>query len=313
MEQPPLIDVEPEDNGNSRGGCMGCFGRSIPFVVGFLLLLIILMVVAFFVWGSGLEGLQKGAEGAEGAKQEEKTGIAGMVEKVKRTVKGEKTTPAEGEPDGDAVQKGSELAHSIEGEEKSLEERNRLLKEKFGHLEENGSKDSAGGPGQGGEVAEVFEKREPRGGSFGSSTGSAVAGGKQGLYQRWRGNFSTSGSDLEFEVIYQEAGGQLQFRCFVMPYDSQTAKLFRGDKGDLLLSFSDNNGQQLVPAKQALPIPLTKLTAFEAGGRVSGWVARGMVPLEGHEVTQLKAVKLGWDFDKELSDWLKDLKKSRGQ
>ena len=116
---------------------------------------------------------------------------------------------------------------------------------------------------------------------------------------------------MEFEVIYQEAGGQLQFRCFVMPYDSQTARLFQAGKGDFLLSFRDQNGKVLAPLNGELPIALTKLTAFEAQGKVSGWVARGTIPLDDHKVSDLKSVRLGWDFDKDLSDWLKQLKSTR--
>ena len=98
-----------------------------------------------------------------------------------------------------------------------------------------------------------------------------------------------------------------------MPYDSQTAKLFRADKGDLLLSFNGRDGRPLLPPKGALPVPLTKMTAFEANGEVLGWVTRGTVSLDGQEVDSLDSVKLAWDFDKELGDWLKILKKNRNQ
>jgi hypothetical protein len=386
MEQPPLIDVEPEDGEKSRvAGCAGCLGKLIPLTAGFLLLLIVLMGVALFIWGSDIE---RSEEGKAGAKTEQKTGIAGVMDKLKRAVKGEKQKPAGeaaedetgavvigegGQPavGGDAVAnavgKSSELAEAVGAEAKSPAERNRLLKEKFGHLEEDraevGSGGSAGGGdamaaknalkgdgelppfeegaaegthgggvsgvGGGGEnnVGEkatkatkagdsestVAETRKRRGGAFGSSTGSAQAGGAQNQYQRWRGDFSTSGSDLEFEIIYQESGGQLQFRCFVMPYDSQTAKLFQADKGDFLLSFYDGNGKRLVPTQSPLSVPLTKLTAFEAGGKVSGWVARGMIPLGETQFSDLKAVRLGWDFDKDLGQWLKEIKANRGK
>lgn len=369
MEQPPLIDVEPENEGKSKlSGCAGCLGRLIPITAGLLLLSILLMAGALFLWGGDIERKEK-SESVEG----EKTGIAGVMEKVKRAVKGEKEEPEVGEEavvtgEGEAgaaagqggavsaeqamanaVENSTELAEAAGAEGKSPEERNRLLKEKFGHLEENrpesgsgegvdfaqaaggggaGGGSAAGGQAggqdrQGGELPEFGEggkggersgiKREPRGGSFGSSTGTAVAVSPQSRYQRWRGDFSTSGSDLEFEVIYQEAGGQLQFRCFVMPYDARTAKLFRRDKGDFLLSFHDEAGERLVPAKGELSVPLTKMTAFEAGGKVSGWVARGMIPLEGRQLSDLKTVRLGWDFDQELSDWLKQLKAGRGK
>ena len=118
---------------------------------------------------------------------------------------------------------------------------------------------------------------------------------------------------MEFEIIYQEAGGQLQFRCFVLPYDTQTARLFAAAKGDLLLSFRDNRGKLLVPEKSELVIGLTKMTPFESKGKVLGWVARGAIPLDEHELSDLKSVKLGWDFDPELGDWLKQLKTRRGQ
>lgn len=389
-----------------------------------MLLAIILMGLALFIWGGDLE--RKGEEGLVGteAVQKEKKGFAGVMEKVKRVIKGEKAGPkvaaeaggkavvsgeggvgdagqaagggaggaqgAAGNSLGGAVEKSTALAESIGAEGKSPAERDRLLKEKFGHMEEDRSQGGSGeavtgntsdgggvgqagggggssvvsgdeleaarkalaggggspgmelpafgeGEGTGSELTAEAEKKarvalgaagagsgaglakgvqaipKRRGGSFGSSTGAATATGTRSQYQRWRGDFSTSGSDLEFEVIYQEAGGQLQFRCFVMPYDAQTAKLFSADKGDFLLSFRDEDGQRLVPAEGDLAIPLTQLTAFEAQGKVTGWVARGMIPLNSQELSNLKSVKLGWDFDKDLGDWLKELKTSRGK
>lgn len=320
MEQPPLIDVEPEDGENSRlSKLAGCLGRLLPLAVGALVLLIVLMAATILMWG---DHSQEGAAGGSEPETTEKTGLAGMMDKVKRAVKGdpapkEKTETAEatvtgeggsGDPMKQAVNESIDLADSIGAEGKSPEERNRLIKEKFGHLEED-KPESAGGQGTDG----IIRTSSRRGGSFGSSIGEASVTGAANQYQRWRGDFATSGSDLEFEIIYQEAGGQLQFRCFVMPYDSQTAQLFRGDKGDFLLSFHSAEGRQMVPPEGAVRIPLTKLTAFENGGEVSGWVARGMIPLGAEQVANLQTVKLAWDFDKELADWLKALKGSRSR
>lgn len=371
MEHPPLIDVEAEEDGKSKlSGCSGCFGKLFKLVIGLLVLSLLVMAAAYFVWGGDIAKEEEGAGAGAESVEEEKTGFAGVVDKVKRAVKGEPAPTAEeaeaategekgpvsgeggatGDGVANAIEKSTELAEAAGAEAKSPEERNKMLKEKFGHLEEdrpesaegegadlaegagrggnkatNGegemTRDALGG-GEGGnaelpefgeDIESVPEKAARRGGSFGSSTGSATAGGGQNRYQIWRGDFSTSGSDLEFEVIFQEAGGQLQFRCFVMPYDAQTAKLFLADKGDFLLSFSDIAGQRLVPSDNELPIPLTKMTAFEANGQVAGWVARGMIPLEGQKIGDLKSVRLGWDFDKELGDWLKELKQTRSE
>ena len=381
MEQPPLIDVETEHGGKSRlMGVAGCLGKMIPVAVGLMVLLLVVMGLAYFVWGGDIE--KKEEKGAAGTESVEKKGFAGVIEKVKRVVKGEKKKPEVADKEGTvsgeggaeggdgfagAAGKSAALAESVGAEAKSPQERDQLLKEKYRHLEQDraqgqgdgavsgaaaaqaggGSPSGAGGPddmdaarnalraGAGGSDIPAFEDGangssqaaaagqaaagetqnagKRRGGSFGSSTGAAKKTGVASQYHRWRGDFKTSGSDLEFEVIYQETGGQLQFRCFVMPYDSQTARLFRADKGDFLLSFRDKSGKRLVPKTDDLAIPLTKMTAFESRGKVMGWVARGAIPLEKQKLSELKSVKLGWDFDKELGDWLKALKKTRGE
>lgn len=306
MEQPPLIDVEPEDGEISRlSHLAGCLRRLLPVAVAALLLLIILMAAVIFLWG---DERQDGAANGSGSQTAEQTGLAGMMEKVKRAVKGDPAAKAEAKETVTSKGGADELANSAGAKDQSLGESSQALGEKSEHSEENKLESTSGQKAKG-----TVSSSPRRGGSFGSSIGEASVTGAANQYLRWRGDFATSGSDLEFEIIYQEAGGQLQFRCFVMPYDSQTAQLFRGDKGDFLLSFHSAEGRQMVPPEGAVRIPLTKLTAFENGGEVSGWVARGMIPLGAEQVANLQTVKLAWDFDKELADWLKALKGSRSR
>lgn len=312
MEEPPLIDVEPADSKSKPSGCGGCLGKLIPVVAGLLLLLIVLMGLAVFMWGKDSESKDESAGAGVESVEVEKKGVAGLLEKVKRAVKGEKSTPVTGGASAGSDASSGEVVPN-KANEKASEEEDKMLKGKASGQEEGEVAESNGQEVNSGEGEAQPKAIKRRGGSFGSSTGSAIAGGANGSYQIWRGNFSTSGSDLEFEIIYKEAGGQLQFRCFVMPYDSQTAKFFRSDKGDLFLSFNDQNAKQLVPAGQAFPLPLTKMTAFESKGQVLGWVARGIIPLDSQEISSLDSAKLAWDFDKELGDWLKELKKNRGR
>ena len=196
----------------------------------------------------------------------------------------------------------------IGAEEKSAEERNRSLEEEFGSQELG---NQAGGDPPGVVALADGETYVPRGGSRGSASGTAVKGGKDNDYLIWRGDLATAGSDLQFEIIYKQVGSQLHFRCFLQPYDGGTASLFRQDKGDILLSFYGRTGEKMVPKEGAYPLPLTKMSAFEARGQVAGWVARGVIPLEEEKVADLNSVKLAWDFDKDLSDWLKELKRTR--
>lgn len=306
MEQPPLIDVEPEDGENSRlSKLAGCLRRLLPVAVAALLLLTILMAAVIFLWG---DEHQDGAANGSGPQTAEQTGLAGMMEKVKRAVKGDPAAKAEAKETVTSKGGADELANLTGAKDQSLGESSQPLGDQSEHSEENKLESTSGQKAKG-----TVSSSPRRGGSFGSSIGEASVTGAANQYLRWRGDFATSGSDLEFEIIYQEAGGQLQFRCFVMPYDSQTAQLFRGDKGDFLLSFHSAEGRQMVPPEGAVRIPLTKLTAFENGGEVSGWVARGMIPLGAEQVANLQTVKLAWDFDKELADWLKALKGSRSR
>ena len=327
MEQPPLIDIESADGENSRmAGCVGCFAKLLPMGVGLLFLLFVLMVAAWFIWGDDLRSGEEVAGGTISEVVEEKKGVAGFLDKVKRAVKGgsqenDLVSSEGGEVAGagtaaGAVGKSTALSEAVGVEAKSPEERNKMLEEKFGHLaEENATgvnnqvapTDAAGSSSSAKLPDGIVVQTTRRGGSFGSATGTATKGEGERQYMIWRHDFSTSGSDLEFEIIFQEAGGQLHFRCFVLPYDAQTARLFRGDKGDLNLSFTTGSGEKLLPEDGVFSLPLTKMTAFEANGQVAGWVARGQLPLNTQKYTDLKSVRLGWDFDEELGDWLKEL------
>lgn len=406
MEHPPLIDVEPEDEKPKRGaGCLGCLGRLIPVATIGLALLIGLMWLALFVWG-GKPGDQLPIDETvlqeEGAKKEEKKGLAGVMDKVKRAIKGEKK-PATGEATGEeaggaaagaqsgagagvaeqtasAVEKSTQLAEAVGAEAKTPEERNRLLKEKFGHLEEddrpaggtseaaNPAGDAAAGAETGGRVETVTREalgggdeaareitiplgpdgepltgaaraeaiataeaeqaaqnadgtssegdpaaeRPRRGGSHGGSVGGVAAtSGQSRNYMKSRGDFKTSGSDLTYEIIYQEAGGQLHYRFFLIPYHPQVNKMFQADKGELTVVFADAQGARLLPVDDALILPLSKMTAFEAQGKISGWVARGIVPIGERNLDEVNSIKIGWDFDQALGDLLQDLAKTR--
>ncbi|WP_411846315.1 hypothetical protein AAFN60_01230 [Roseibacillus persicicus] len=372
MEQPPLIDVDPEDEPKSKlAGCTGCVTRILPIMTGLLLALVVLLGVVFFIWGSDRkdeELVDEGApgEGTESVEPKKKT----FLEKVKSVVKGESKKPpveeavaaneeaSEAGPGGagagaveGAVEKSVALAESVGAEGKSPEERNKLLKEKFGHLEENrpesGTEDDEGlaavldesgnlaagaggadalvdpsklgGDSESGELPafpqgadEMVAEATRRGGSYGSSTGAASQEENKS-YMIWRSDLSTAGSDLECEIIFQETGGQLHFRLFLLPYDSSTSKLFRAGKGDFLVSFIDSEGKRLVPTDENFKLPLNKMTAFESAGMVSGWVTRGIIPLNEVQPESIHSVRLGWDLDPDLSDWLKELKLTRGQ
>ena len=110
------------------------------------------MALALLMWGADPhDKKEEGVAGTESV-EKEKTGFAGVMEKVKRVVKGEKAPAKEvaeeeengsvtGESDavGGAVDQSNGLAESAGAEGQTPEERNRLLKDKFGHLEENGS------------------------------------------------------------------------------------------------------------------------------------------------------------------------------
>ena len=126
-----------------------------------------------------------------------------------------------------------------------------------------------------------------------------------------RGDLATSSSDLRYEIVYQEVGGQIQYRCFLLPYDTQTARLLRLDKGDFFLSYHSAAGKALVPREEAHRIPLNKMAPFKSGDKPAGWVNRGVISLDGQTFADLKTVKLAWDFDPEFGEWLKTLKKSR--
>lgn len=359
-----------------------------------LALLIGVMWLALFLWG-GKPGDELPVDGAalqeKGAKKEEKKGLAGVMDKVKRAVKGEpKSGPADDVVEGqvgdaeageagaggdsaveqtaNAVEKSTQLAEAVGAEGKTPEERNRLLKEKYGHLEEEraahgggaastdpgGAAAESAGPveevtrdalgsgdegaaemavplGPDGEVltgaaavaamaaAEAAQAaEEPDGASRGGSRGDseaavAVTAGQSGDYMKSRGNFKTSGSDLTYELIYQEAGGQLHYRFFLVPYDSQVNKMFQADKGELSLVFADAKGDRILPADEVLSLPLSKMNAFEAQGKISGWVARGIIPIGEKNLEEVASIKLGWDFDEALGDLLKDVAKSRGR
>lgn len=300
------------------------------------------MGAAWFVWGQGAGTVAEGeaeagaVAGESGSKTAaEKKGFAGVVQKVKNVFSGgtAKTPDLADGAKGDTAEGGGsdslladaaqreEMALQAGAEDKSLEERNELMKNEFG--------EAMAGPGgqeglPNGEIpdqlpegvglvsANEAQAATRRGGAFGSSTGTVKAIGQGNDYFIWKGDLATAGSDLRFEVVFKEAGGQLQYRCFLMPYDIDTSKFFRADKGDLRVSFHSEDDKRLVPKdKKALSIPLTKMTAFESKGQVAGWVARGLVPLEGQDFSAIKGVALGWDFDEELGDWLKELSESR--
>lgn len=332
MDQPPLIDVDPEDEKMSKlAGCAGCLTRALPVFTGLLLLVVVGLGVTYFILGGDLRDKELAAEQAAGedgkSTEPEKKGF---LEKIKSAVKGEKEVKeeevladsgegAQAESGTDAVEgaveKSEALAEAVGAEGKSPEERNQLLKEKFGHLEEDGdpAPDAADDlPGFPDEAAEETGEANRRGGSFGSSTGVASQEDNK-PYMIWRSDLSTAGSDLECEIIFQETGGQLHFRLFLLPYDSSTSKWFRSGKGDFLVSFTDGQGQRLIPAKEDFLLPLSKMTAFENRGKVAGWVSRGIIPMDGVEPADLSSVRLGWDFDPDLSAWLKELKLSRGE
>ncbi len=286
MEHPPLIDVEPDDSGrSSKAGCGGCLRK---------LVYLALILVAL---AGGVYFLDLGDD--PNAPSEK--GVSGLVQKVKQILKLEKkaknTTSSTGNPTPVNQQNEiSTLPQTVEANAQALDQdsQTQAPSEKTENI-----------------LSPPKPRRQHRGGAFGSSTGSPVPVGNNNQYRRWRGNLSTSGSDLTFEIIFQESGGQLQYRCFVQPYDTQTAQLFRADKGDFLLSFADTRGQRLIPFADELELPLTQMTAFENQGRVAGWVTRGMISLEGKTLSELQSVKLGWNLDKDLSDWLKHLPQTR--
>lgn len=403
MEHPPLIDVEPEDEKVNRAvGCLGCLGRIIPVATIGLALLIGVMWLGLFIWG-GKPGdelpIDESVLQEEAGAKDEKKGLAGVMDKVKRAIKGEaKSTPTDDLVEGEAgeteageaaaaaaataestsggvaeqtanaVEKSAQLAEAVGAEAKTPEERNRLLKEKFGHLEEDRSAGSAdgganlareSGTASGGRVEKVTPEAlgsgnesaaemtvplgpdgEPltgaaaggrgsdqegsgpgsaaeaslRGGSRGDSEGAvAVSAGQSRNYMKSRGNFKTAGSDLTYELIYQESGGQLHYRFFLVPYDSQVNKMFQADKGELSLVFAGAQGERLLPVEEALSLPLSTMTAFEARGEVSGWVARGIIPIGEQNLNEVTSIKLGWDFDEALGDLLKDVTKNRAR
>lgn len=369
------------------------------------------MWLALFLWG-GKPGDELPIDGTvlqeQGAKEEEKKGLAGVMDKVKRAIKGEKKPVAgegvaEGEAPGEeasgaaagaesgagaggaeqtasAVAKSTQLAEAVGAEGKSPEERNRLLKEKFGHLEEDRPAGGAGetaklagdaaagaagrvetitrealgggdepameltiplgpdgepltgaaraeaiataeavqgardGDGATGPAGKTPGERPRRGGSHGGSEGGvATTSGQSRSYMKSRGDFKTSGSDLTYEIIYQEVGSQLHYRFFLIPYDPQVNKMFQADKGELTVVFADAEGARLLPVEEALILPLSKMTAFEAQGVVSGWVARGIIPIGDRNLAEVNSIKIGWDFDQALGDLLQDLAKNRGR
>ena len=285
MEQPPLIDIEPEGDGKSTAvGCVGCLSNLIPVLVVFLVVALIAMGVGWLIWGKDLR--EKGEELVGKAGSAEKAGEAGAA-------------TAEGAGGQAEVSKAAQ-----DGSGDGIVQ-----------IEVEGTGDGSVSSAQDAEGVEVVAGGSSRrGGTFGSSTGTPKAGGVNNQYEVWAGDFATAGSDLRFEMIFQGAGDQLQFRCFVMPYDVQTARYFRGDKGDLLLSFHSLTGEPLVPGEgNVVTLPLSKMTAFESRGEIAGWVTRGTIPLNGNEFSDLKSVKLAWDFDQDLGVWLKDLKKNRGK
>ena len=92
MDQPPLIDIEPESGKSSGRGCGGCLSRLLPLLTGLMLVVVLLMVAAWFIWGKGLRQDGATAEGSAKAVERhhrvEKTGIAGLMDKAKRALGG---------------------------------------------------------------------------------------------------------------------------------------------------------------------------------------------------------------------------------
>lgn len=311
MDQSPLIDVDPEDSRKSTGsGCSGCFAKLLPLLVVLLVLTLLSMGAVYFFFGDdSTQATEIGPDGKPVATTAQpKTGFAGFMEKVSQTVKGK---PDSGSNEATVSPSPPNSANSNTGGVpgvpgalgkglKNLEDKTKLSEDFINQIAD---KEKAG------QVAP--RKIEPfigkRGGAYGTSMGSAKPASASSPYHVWKGNFETSGSKLRFEVIYQEAAGQLQYRFFLMPYDAEAARLFKANRGNLYLSFHNSNGEVLLPAEGPIDIPLTKMTAYEAHGQVGGWVARDMAPLNGRSIAEFQTVRVAWDFDSELTDTLKEL------
>jgi len=326
VENAPLIDVDPaEDDAKPKGGCFGCLLRLLPIVTIFLVLLCGALLAAGYFWGRSPE------EQASG-----KTGFAGVMEKIVGVVKGGGEQPSEqavrvGAPGGSGGNANATTSGGQTPAEGESALGNAATAATSGVGGETGaaSQSSAGNNGvsstdeaddagaqtgnQGSAANAASDSSSPspsgRGGSVGGAEGAieVTTDSQSRRYIKSRGTLATSGSNLTYEIIYQESGGQLHYRLFVMPYDSLVDKMFQANKGEFTMVFANAERQRLLPVDGAHVVGLSSLTAFEARGQVAGWVTRGIIPLSGRNMSDVHSFRLGWDLDQDLGDLLKDL------
>lgn len=235
MEEPPIIDVEPEGSAKSRAAtAIGCFLQFIPIATVGLGLILGALAVAHFIWGG--EVREKAAEALT-----------------------KETAP--------------EVAAETAGES-------------------------------------APETTEPEAPSFdGPSVESPVTASSRGNanFMVARGSFQGSGTKLSYEIVYQAYGEGIGYRCFLLPYDSRVNRMFQDNRGRLGLTFLDAAGEQIAPARGMAIAPLGEMAAYENQGVPAGWMNRGVVPLDGADISKIQTIRLSWDLEEDLTTLLQQI------
>lgn len=314
-----MIDVEPTNgNKSSLGRAIGCMAKSLPVLLLAFFLLTGAVWLAFRYLVPQEEATMETAKAVDSTPPGSGGGSASPPAGKSEEVPEEAIADSEG-ADPTTLPAKEEVEASILAYERQLKEqgvaaaeRGRLVREKYGPQAEALGILIGGLPAAGEAEPEAGTQPAPLPTDGGYTSTVERNGGQGGGYQKSRGDLSAAGTDLRYELIFQEAGGQLHYRFFLLPFDKQADRLFKQGESYLTLRLTQSSQGKMLPADGPQPLPLAEMVAFERDGRPAGWVVRGILPA-GMPVDEIDLVRVGWNFDDRLEGWLKELKQLRAR
>lgn len=118
-------------------------------------------------------------------------------------------------------------------------------------------------------------------------------------------------TEVQQAMAWIHADDRLHYLILLRPYDKVAARMMRRKGEELFVSFLAEDGKRMVPSSAPEQVPTWKLRIAALGGKASGWVFYGELPLEGKDGDEVESPKVGWIFSSELHARLKQLQHDR--